>query len=55
MIVENATDGNKASLMISDRRFASLLFSIQVSSEQSGVLPRMRDREVPYGMKGGEL
>ena len=24
-------------------------------SERSGALPKRRDREVPYGMKGGEL
>jgi len=33
---------------------ASPHFAIKLAGASRRVMPRMRDREVPYGMKGGE-
>jgi len=30
------------------------IFAIELAGASRRVMPRMRDREVPYGMKGGE-
>jgi hypothetical protein len=31
------------------------IFATQLAGASRRVMPRMRDREVPYGVKGGEL